>query len=98
TAVAAGHGPGWAMICKPEDVANLTLKLAKDDVPITGRVVDLEGNPIQGATVRVMLVIPMVKEDLKPWLDAFQEEKREYKAKLYRGAELYPEVAGLAKP
>ena len=46
TAVGAGHGVGWAVIGKVDDAGHLTLKLAKDDVPIRGRVVNLEGRPI----------------------------------------------------
>ena len=49
-AVAAGYGPDWVALKEPG--AELTLRLVKDDVPIKGRVLDLEGRPIAGATVR----------------------------------------------
>src|SRR5262249_51233337 len=49
-AVADGFGPDWVQLDKP-DVQEWTLRLAKDDVPITGRILDLEGRPIPGATI-----------------------------------------------
>ena len=38
----------------PSWTSGLTLKLAKDDIPIDGRVLDLEGRPVSDATVRVL--------------------------------------------
>jgi beta-lactamase regulating signal transducer with metallopeptidase domain len=52
-AVAPTFGPGWA---KPDHAAadgELTLKLATDDVPLNGRLIDTEGTPVVGARVRV---------------------------------------------
>jgi RNA polymerase sigma factor (sigma-70 family) len=51
-AAAQGHGFAWARV-RPEASAGLTLRLVKDDVPIRGRVLDLEGKPVAGATVRI---------------------------------------------
>src|SRR5262249_11026901 len=51
-AAAKGYGPGWSHtydLYKQE----LTLRLAKDDIPIEGRVIDLQGRPVAGAAVRV---------------------------------------------
>jgi RNA polymerase sigma factor (sigma-70 family) len=53
TGVAAGHGVGWNTVVKPEALRDVTIALVKDDVPVNGRVVDLEGKPIRGVTVRV---------------------------------------------
>jgi RNA polymerase sigma factor (sigma-70 family) len=53
-AAADGHGPDWA---GPDDLARgreLTLHLPADDVPIRGRVLDLEGRPVPGVTVDVL--------------------------------------------
>jgi RNA polymerase sigma factor (sigma-70 family) len=41
-AIADGFGPDWVRLDQV-DARALTLRLAKDDVPITGRVLDLEG-------------------------------------------------------
>jgi RNA polymerase sigma factor (sigma-70 family) len=98
TAVGAGHGPGWTAIHKIDEAGHLTLKLARDDVPIRGRVVNLEGQPIQGVKVRVMLVMPMRTESLLPWLVA-QHIQRNDRSVIwqYQGAVIYPEAAGLEK-
>lgn len=50
-ASAPGYAPDWVAL---DDIAGpVTLRLAKDDVPITGRVIDLEGRPVAGVKVRV---------------------------------------------
>jgi beta-lactamase regulating signal transducer with metallopeptidase domain/protocatechuate 3,4-dioxygenase beta subunit len=40
------------------------------DVPITGRIVDLEGRPIAGVVVRVRMMSKAKGGDLTPWLEA----------------------------
>jgi RNA polymerase sigma factor (sigma-70 family) len=52
--VAVGQGTtfGWAGAFSAEKLTNTTIKLGKE-VPITGRVLDLEGKPIAGVSVQV---------------------------------------------
>jgi RNA polymerase sigma factor (sigma-70 family) len=97
TAVARGYGPGWATLSNTAPASGVTLQLARDDVPITGRVVDLEGKPVAGAKVRVMNLIPMAKESLQPWLDALRKKKDAGALRNRQGPELYPQVVGLDK-
>jgi len=47
----------------------------KNDVPITGRIVDLEGRPVAGATVRIMSYATPRTGDLTPWLDAIRSDQ-----------------------
>ena len=54
---------------------DLTLQLV-DDQPITGQIVDLEGNPVPGATLQVMEIRAATGEDLGPWLEAANAKKR----------------------
>jgi hypothetical protein len=54
----------------------LTVRLAKDDVPITGRIRDLEGRPVRGAVIRPIALITTPAEDLSPWLRAIRDQKR----------------------
>jgi hypothetical protein len=49
-ATAKGAGPGWAYVT-PE-TKDMTLRLAAD-VPVQGRVVDLQGAPVAGASIRL---------------------------------------------
>ena len=54
---AGAFGPAWSAL--PRSAGNdraLTLTLARDDVPIEGRVIDLEGRPVAGASVKVVLL------------------------------------------
>ncbi len=56
-ALAHGFGPAWATITSINDAKDLTLRLVRDDVPITGRVLDLEGLPVSGVTIRPVLAL-----------------------------------------
>jgi hypothetical protein len=51
-AAADGHGTDWTYLSPHGPGGELTLRLPAD-VPITGRVLDLEGRPAAGATVRL---------------------------------------------
>ncbi len=42
-AFADGHGPAWTDDLKVDDPAGVSLRLVEDDVPVTGRLIDLEG-------------------------------------------------------
>jgi RNA polymerase sigma factor (sigma-70 family) len=73
-AVAANHGVGWLEVPAGGGGDGLTIRLVKD-VPITGQVVDLEGKPVPGATLRVLGISAAPGEDLGPWLAAPQRKK-----------------------
>ena len=47
-----GHGPDWAELGALHGDRTVTLRLAKDDVLIQGRVLDLEGQPVAGVDPR----------------------------------------------
>ncbi|HEY7154143.1 MAG TPA: sigma-70 family RNA polymerase sigma factor, partial [Gemmataceae bacterium] len=53
-AVASGYGPAWTSFSTPGEATGLKLRLVKDDVPINARILDLEGQPIPGVTVRAL--------------------------------------------
>ncbi len=74
-AVADGFGPGWVALDKSA-AQDVTVRLARDDVPIAGRVLDLEGRPIRGATIRPVVLMTTPNEDLTPWFRAIQDGKR----------------------
>jgi protocatechuate 3,4-dioxygenase beta subunit len=75
TAEAANHGPGWVEVPAGARRDDLTLRLVDDDVPITGQVINPEGKPVPGATVRVLQINAAPGEDLGPWLDAARAKK-----------------------
>jgi protocatechuate 3,4-dioxygenase beta subunit len=74
-AIAKGFGPDWVEIQKPA-AGELTLRLVKDDVPITGRILDLEGKPIRGAVIRPSILMTTPEENLTPWLQDIKDKKR----------------------
>jgi RNA polymerase sigma factor (sigma-70 family) len=74
-ATAEGYGPGWAPAGARND---LTVRLARDDVPIAGKVVDLQGRPVRGARVRVLHLRTSLHpgaDDLTPFLDTLKGKK-----------------------
>jgi RNA polymerase sigma factor (sigma-70 family) len=52
-ASAKGYGPAWVWVMDLGK-GDVTLRLVKDDVPVKGRVLDLQGKPVAGASVRVI--------------------------------------------
>jgi RNA polymerase sigma factor (sigma-70 family) len=52
-ATADGYGPDWAGFSQIAQ-GDVTLRLAKDDVPIRGRILDLQGRPVAGAAIRLL--------------------------------------------
>jgi RNA polymerase sigma factor (sigma-70 family) len=71
-AMAQGYAPAWIEADKigKDDV---TLRLAKD-LPIRGRILDLEGRPIKGVTVKVRRVAAAPEGDLAPVLKSMQRD------------------------
>ncbi len=73
-ATAEGFGLGWASAFdkngKTLAPPGLTIRLAKDDVPIEGRIVDLEGRAVPGATIRPRKILEPEHGDLSAWIAA----------------------------
>jgi protocatechuate 3,4-dioxygenase beta subunit len=76
-AVAEGYGFAWARV-RPDRPGELTLRLVKDDLPIQGRVIDLQGKPVAGATVRINPdLFVSTTGDLGDWLKALAANKQD---------------------
>jgi RNA polymerase sigma factor (sigma-70 family) len=91
-ALARGFGPAWTSFTTAEEARELTLKLVRDDVPIVGRVIDLEGRPVPGATVRPIGLLASPDEDLSAWEAAMAGAKDindGAMGKLSKGLELF---------
>jgi RNA polymerase sigma factor (sigma-70 family) len=77
TANATGYGRGWTPVGSKPD--QLMVRLAKDDKPLAGRLVNLEGRPISGVTVRVTeLMAPPDGKDLAGFTDDLKKRKAGY--------------------
>ncbi len=74
-ATAANHGAGWVVVPADGRRDGLTIHLVQDDVPITGQILNLEGKPVVGATLRVLQINAARGEDLGPWLEAVRGKK-----------------------
>jgi RNA polymerase sigma factor (sigma-70 family) len=73
TAHVPGYGPAaTADASSPDELRDRTLRLVKDDVPIRGRILGLEGKPIPGVTVRPVSVVGNPANDLGPVVRAIE--------------------------
>jgi hypothetical protein len=68
-AFANGHGPAWSTDLKIGDPDGLVLRLPADEIPVIGRLIDLEGRPANGITVRVLQLDARPEGDLSRWLE-----------------------------
>ncbi len=73
-ASAPGFGPAWASPGARSDALHeVTLRLSPDDLPILGRVVDLEGRPIAGASIRTTTAWVPPGDDLSAWIEGARD-------------------------
>ncbi len=91
-ASAQGYGPDWVELAKMDNT-EITLQLVKDDVPIEGRVLDLQGRPVAGAKVSIMMLKAPAKNDLEPYLtlvrsDPFTASNYNFEKRLEGGAQI----------
>jgi RNA polymerase sigma factor (sigma-70 family) len=63
-ATAKGYGPDWLDIPLADLDKEATLRLVKDDVPIQGRILNLEGKPLADIQVSVQAIEAFPKGDL----------------------------------
>jgi RNA polymerase sigma factor (sigma-70 family) len=73
-ATAEGYGPDWRALADRDRSGNLTLRLAWDDVPVTGRLLDLEGRPVAGVTVRVVRLSAAADNSVSLFLKVWRDD------------------------
>ncbi len=66
-ATAPGFAPAWHKISASDGVRSLTFQLVEDSVSIEGRLIDLEGRPVEGATIEARWILDP-KPNLERWL------------------------------
>ena len=67
--MAPGYGPIMAKATNPEG-GDVELRLVPDDVPIRGRILDTQGQPISGVTVEVLEIHDPPTGDLDALLES----------------------------
>jgi RNA polymerase sigma factor (sigma-70 family) len=73
TLLARASGLAFGMANADKDPKEWTLRLARDDVPISGRIIDLQGRPVVGAAVTVLSVGATSNGRLDDYLKALEE-------------------------
>jgi RNA polymerase sigma factor (sigma-70 family) len=88
-ALADGYALGLPQMSfdKPWSGGDMLIKLVRDDVPITGRILDLQGKPVAGVRVRVRGIQWPAGGDLTDYLKALKARKEGFTAQneLLRG-------------
>jgi RNA polymerase sigma factor (sigma-70 family) len=80
TVVARAQGFAFGMTNDHRgDGKELTLQLVADDVPVTGRVIDLEGRPVAGVIVKVIDVRAPARASLDRWLKALEQNQEHHR-------------------
>ena len=74
-----GFGLGWADAAesgeKTIDRLNLTLRLVRDDPPISGRIVDLQGHPVAGVAIEPGEILEPEARALSSWINASRRQQ-----------------------
>jgi RNA polymerase sigma factor (sigma-70 family) len=78
--VVKADGFTFAWLAARKQTADLTLRLARDDAPVEGRIVDLQGKPVAGLGVSVLGVAAPDKGDLAAFLKALESRATLYEA------------------
>jgi RNA polymerase sigma factor (sigma-70 family) len=102
-AAADGFGIGWSASPGNErkvDPRGLTIRLARDEMPIEGRIVDLEGRPVAGAMIRPKRMLEPENGDLSAWISASKSgQEGAFKCEQeHLTRTIRAEVAGLSAP
>jgi protocatechuate 3,4-dioxygenase beta subunit len=97
-AFAEGYGPDWTDDLMVGDPGGIVLKLVADDVPITGRLLDLEGRPVSGVKVRVIQVDATPQGDLSRWLTEIRKAALGYQAFVHFTRSLSTGLSALIQP
>jgi RNA polymerase sigma factor (sigma-70 family) len=84
-AVAPGYGPAWVTAGSLLKGGEATLQLVRDDVPIRGRVLDSQGRPVAGVTIRARALYELDKGADKDAILASGEGDLWRKASYYNG-------------
>ena len=72
-AVAKGLGPDWVELKQPTDEP-VNLHLVNDSVPISGRILDLQGRPVVGAKVSIGAIMDEGAQGIDPYLKLLRED------------------------
>ena len=75
TAFKTGYGPAWVKWQEIPGAEQVELRWLRTGVPITGRLIDLEGRPLAGVNVECEMLTMPIGADLSPWIEAVKAGK-----------------------
>jgi len=93
-ALAPGYGPAWTAYADVERGGDVTLQLV-DDLPIKGRVMDLEGRPVANIALKLRNLQAAEDEDLTSWIDAIKAGELPWTVSRFVARSVNPQTAGV---
>ncbi len=78
TLVARADGFAFGVANDRGDGKELTIQLGVDDVPVSGRIIDLQGTPVAGVTVKILNIRAPAQASLDGWLKALESRKEHH--------------------
>ncbi|MCA9052932.1 MAG: hypothetical protein KDA75_03800 [Planctomycetaceae bacterium] len=90
-----GHGAAWAKLSDIEDEPTVTFTLV-DDLPIRGRLIDLEGRALADVTVALGNAVDSKHGSLDAWLAAVAAGEPAWTAHQKAGDSVDPELIGVS--
>jgi RNA polymerase sigma factor (sigma-70 family) len=97
TAAAPGYGPIWAKLANSQR-GDVELRLVPDDVPLRGRVVDIQGQPVRGVNVLVFSIQDPPKGDLDALLQTGTIRDGAFSGGYYTAAWFAKDESGTVRP
>jgi len=89
-----GFGGDWVVFEDLHEGEDVTLRLV-EDLPIRGRIVDLEGNPLTGVSVTVSDLRSSKTGDLSPWIEAVRAGETPHTAYQHASKYTAPQNVGI---
>lgn len=96
SATSDGYGPAWIAYDSIDPSKPVTLRLV-EDVPIRGRVIDLEGRPLANTWIHIKSIRSGQNDDLSRWLDGVEakDDAQTLSEQLVR--RMHPRELGITK-
>ncbi len=89
-AVREGYAPGWVSVDELAGDQSPTLRLQRDDVPIRGQVLNLEGQPVPQATIQIWDIHDPHSGSLDGMLETLRDSPIRVDGYIYREMRFFP--------
>ena len=90
-----GYGPQWVSYDKIDDTGQPVLMQLVEDVPIQGRVIDLDGQPVAGVSVKIGGPSAAEDDDLSAWIEGARNGEVPWTIHTHAPRSVEPKLIGI---